>query len=77
MSKDAVKKITDELGTRAIQDALDVSSHSVRYARTSGLFPASWYAPLLTLCNDRDIECPLEAFNWRDGPPPQREGDAA
>jgi hypothetical protein len=67
MSKEAVKKITAELGTEAIQEALDVSSHSVRAARTSGVFPASWYGPLLSLCRERGIDCPLEAFNWRDG----------
>jgi hypothetical protein len=87
MSKHHVHRITDELGADAICARLGVSSHSIRYARTDGSFPASWYGPLKTMCDDAGIPCPLTAFNWRApakevgdapaSPQGEREGNAA
>jgi hypothetical protein len=65
MSKHIIIDITDKIGPDTLARELGVTLHSVRHARTTGLFPASWYGPLLGLCAERDIECPLEAFNWR------------
>ncbi len=65
MSKHFVINITDALGVEAITKKLGVTRHSVRHARTTGLFPASWYAPLLAMCGDVGVDCPIEAFNWK------------
>lgn len=74
MSKQHVHHITDTLGADAICARLGVSPHSIRYARTDGSFPASWYGPLKTMCDDVGIPCPLTAFNWRV--PAKELGDA-
>lgn len=65
MNKPAVISITDAITSDRICKELGVTHHSVRYARTTGLFPASWYAPLLDLCGDAGVECPMSAFNWK------------
>lgn len=65
MSKEAVKHIIETLGADAICEKLNVGSHAVRYAKTSGMFPSAWYAGLLDLCNEAHLGCPLEAFNWK------------
>ncbi|WP_145398566.1 hypothetical protein [Paracoccus sulfuroxidans] len=65
MNKPAVHQITDTLGADAICAALNVTSHSVRGARTSGVFPASWYDVLQSMCIEMGIPCPRNAFNWK------------
>lgn len=65
MTKDAVRHITDILTPDAICERVGVSIHSVRYARTNGLFPAGWYRVLKTMCAEAKIACPLDAFNWK------------
>lgn len=66
MSKHIVKQIIEALGVDAICAKLHVSRHAVRYAKTDGMFPAAWYAGLLDLCDAAAIDCPLEAFNWKN-----------
>jgi len=68
MSKHIVKTIIEAVGSEAICERLNVSSHAVRYAKTDGVFPAAWYAGLRELCEASSIECPLEAFNWKGQP---------
>ena len=65
MNKPAIHHITNTLGTDTICEVLGVSSHSVRNARTTGLFPASWYDTIQVLCIESGIPCPRNAFNWR------------
>ena len=65
MNKHSVHQITDTLGGEAIATRMGVSSHMIRHARTSGMFPSSWYAALKAMCDDVGIPCPLSAFNWR------------
>jgi hypothetical protein len=65
MSKHIVIAITDALGAEAITGRLGVTGHSVRHARTTGVFPASWYGPLSGMCAEVGVSCPLEAFNWK------------
>lgn len=67
MKKNAVHHIIDTLTGEAICAALDVSPHSIRYARTSRQFPASWYRPIKEMCDAVGIPCPLSAFNWKAG----------
>jgi hypothetical protein len=64
MSNASVSTIIEALGSKAIEDALCVSSHSVRHAKYTGKFPASWYARLSDLCAGKQVECPLSLFNF-------------
>lgn len=65
MNKPAVITITDAIPAEAICQRLGVTSHSIRHARTTGGFAASWYVGLSELCRDAGIECPKSAFNWK------------
>lgn len=65
MNKPAVIAITDALGSAAIERGLGVSEHSVRHARTTGAFPASWYEFLSGECGKEGIDCPMSAFNMK------------
>lgn len=76
MNKQAVHHITDTLGADVICESLSVTHHSIRYARTDGRFPASWYAHLKAMCEDVGIPCPLSAFNWKQPTGGREEGPA-
>ena len=65
MNKPAIKNITRTLGDDAISAALGVTQHSIRGARSTGLFPASWYDTLQSMCIEVGIPCPRNAFNWK------------
>jgi hypothetical protein len=65
MKKQHVINIIDTLTPDAIMQRLGVSFHMIRYARTSGAFPAGWYDHIESMCRDVGIECPREIFNWR------------
>lgn len=65
MNKPKVKEITDAIGNE-LPDALDVKPRSVRAAREFGVFPASWFNVVEHLCEENGIECPRDAFNFRD-----------
>lgn len=65
MSKTSVLNITDTLTPAFFVAHLDVSEHSVRYARTAGIFPASWFAVVRAECDRLKVDCPLSAFNWK------------
>lgn len=74
MNKPAVKRITDAIGTDPLCRRLSVSEHSIRHARTTGVFPASWYAPVDEMCRSIGIECPKSAFNFKSiAAAPERE----
>lgn len=79
MSKHPVHTIIETLTSERIEQALDVSSHSVRAAKTGKSFPASWYRAIFTMCVEAGIPCPPEVFNWRyankvGNPPPKLQG---
>ena len=63
--KQEVRRITDELGTDRLCEALGVKPASIEKARVTGMFPASWYAPLRYLCDVNGIDCPMEPFAWK------------
>lgn len=65
MNKPAVLEITDAIPSELMCARLGVSAHSVRGARTSGVFPASWYAVLSDICAEVGVGCPRDAFNWK------------
>jgi len=66
MNKETVISIVKAIGSAEIQQALEVTSHSVRHARCVGRFPASWFPVIRTLCAGRGIDCPEGVFNWRN-----------
>lgn len=65
MNKPAIKNITRTLGDDAICAALGVTHHSIRGARSTGLFPSSWFDKLEAMCIQAGIPCPRNAFNWK------------
>lgn len=65
MSKEAVRKITKQLGADAICARLGVTHHSVRHAKATGCFPSGWYDEIDKMCREAGIPCPRAAFNWR------------
>lgn len=65
MSKHAVHHIIDTLTPDAICADLGVSSHMIRHARTTGVFPSSWYDRIFEMCSAIGIPCPRSAFNWK------------
>lgn len=65
MKHKPVHHITNTLTPDAIMARLGVSFHMIRYARTTGTFPASWYRQIKDMCDEVGIPCPLSAFNWR------------
>lgn len=65
MSKQVVKKIADAIGDEQIASALGVGLHSIRNARWSGGFPASWYPVLKDLSEKAGVPCPMVAFNFK------------
>lgn len=68
MDKKPLHHIVDTLTPEAIMARLDVSFHMIRYARSSGMFPANWYAEIRDMCASAGIDCPLCLFNWKTVP---------
>jgi hypothetical protein len=66
MSKKSVTSIIEGLGAENIAAGLGVSDHSIRYARTNGSMPASWYRFISAACLERGIPCPLDAFSFKE-----------
>lgn len=67
MNKLAVHQITSHLTSPVLEQHLGVGPHAIRYSRTTGIFPGSWYGTVKTLCDAAGIECPLNAFSWKVG----------
>lgn len=57
--------IIDALGADRIEARLGVTSHMIRYARSTGSFPASWYDTIERMCAEEGVRCPRSAFNWK------------
>lgn len=66
MSRKPTHHIIDTLTPDAIMSRLGVSFHMIRYARSSGVFPASWYDEIDAMCLSVGIDCPRSAFNWKN-----------
>lgn len=75
-SKETVKQIVEAVGSEAIEEKLGVSEFAIRSAKRNGKFPGIWYGPLLDLCRDRDLECPLSVFNWKSPPTDANQQEA-
>ncbi|MGR3599171.1 MAG: hypothetical protein ACU0FH_02020 [Heliomarina sp.] len=63
--KSLVAGICQALGRRNIGEGVGVGKTAVGNAVSEGIFPASWYRVVKSLCDETGIECPLEAFNFK------------
>lgn len=60
------KELSNALGQRAISERLPkVGQTAVSNAVVRGAFPSSWYLAVRALCDERGIECPDGAFNFK------------
>lgn len=60
-----VSSICDKVGRPVVARRLGVGLTAVSNAVVAGVFPASWYAGVKSLCDERGIDCPMSAFNWK------------
>ena len=60
------KKIIDAIGRDVISKHFGFSAHSIVATLTSKSMPASWYREIKMLCDKAEIDCPMDAFNWKD-----------
>lgn len=65
MNKPAVHQIVSALTPEVLQSMFKVGQHAIRFARTEGYFPGSWFGPLEPLCIAANVECPRDAFKWK------------
>lgn len=65
MAKKSVRHITDTLTAEVIQEGLGVGTHAVRFVRTTGEFPATWYRFIKAKCDEVGIPCPMTAFKFK------------
>lgn len=63
MSK--VQEICSAIGRDQLAKALGVSRQSISNAISSAAFTASWYAIIKSECDQRNIDCDLTLFNFR------------
>ena len=64
------RTLIDTLGADAIAAAVEVDPRTVAN-KGAGQFPASWWLAVSALCRSRGVECPPQAFTFR------QTGDAA
>lgn len=65
MNKSAVHQIVTVLSSEVLQGTFNVGPHAIRFARTEGYFPGSWFGTLEPMCIAAEIECPRDAFKWK------------
>lgn len=62
------QEIVRRLGDGAVEkiaSRIRVSPRTVQN-KLSGQFPAAWWFGVSTLCNEHGVECPVEAFTFRE-----------
>lgn len=62
-----VADISDKLGRRDMERELGVTRAAIANAVSDGKFPASWYGIISSMCAQREVDCPLDAFRMREG----------
>lgn len=63
-AKQLLADLDDERGRR-VADIVGVQRRSV-IVKSLTQFPASWFVAIERLCEERGIECPIEAFTFKD-----------
>lgn len=59
-----VSEICDALGRKAVAARVGRSIQAVSNAATDGVFPASWYLAVKSMCGDAGIGCPEHLFSF-------------
>lgn len=59
------KNIAAQLGQKQIALALGVGATAVNNAVVRGVFPATWFPVIRTMCVSEGIDCPEAAFNFK------------
>lgn len=62
---DHVEHLADTISRRLIAARVGVGMTAVSTAISRGKFPASWFVEMQALCEERGIDCPVEAFNFK------------
>ncbi len=60
-----VNDIVDLIGSDRIQSICSVKEYSIRAAKRTGVFPASWYKELKSECEARGRICPMSLFSFK------------
>lgn len=63
---DHAKRIADLIGRQTIARRVGVKYGAVSAAVTRGGFPASWHLIVKDLCAERSVDCPDEAFSFKE-----------
>ena len=66
MTQKPASIIIDAIGPDRLE-VMGFTPRLIRHVRATGRFAASWYRSIAAECAALDIECPLEAFNWKNG----------
>lgn len=69
-SMKTVADISEQLGRRDMERELGVTRAAIANAVSDGKFPASWYGIISSMCAEREIDCPLDAFRMREAADP-------
>lgn len=57
--------IIDALGAQRLE-GLGFNDRLIRHVRSTGRFAAGWYRAVSAECEAVGVDCPLDAFNWKD-----------
>lgn len=68
MAKNSAQILIDALGLQTVLSFPGMTERNVRHARSVGYFSARWYKPLKSVADARGIDCPLDAFSFKDLP---------
>lgn len=60
-----VATICDALGRKTVAERLGVRPTAVSNAVTDGRFPARWFPVVRGMCEERGLDCPENAFNFK------------
>lgn len=73
-----VQSITKKVPHAEICELFGVKVRSIRLARENGVFPASWYVGMKSLCEKHGVDCPEYLFNFKPPVPDVaiKRGDA-
>lgn len=65
MTEKPASIIIDAIGADRLE-SLGFNDRLIRHVRSTGRFAAGWYRAIAAECAALGVECPLEAFNWKD-----------
>ena len=66
MTEKPALPIIDAIGAPRLE-SLGFNERLIRHVRSTGKFAAGWYKTIRAECDAIGADCPLDAFNWKDG----------